>query len=235
MSEARSKLNWAWCVGGGLAVCSLLVMLRVGVPLYRRKCAINAVMRVGGIVVKGESRTPRWVRAWVFNGAESPLDRFKWINTALGRNDNALLSRSETRNILTRIADLDEVSSVCLARSEIDDEDLSLLGALTNLDNLNLSATTVTNAGLTHVARLSNLTLLDLSASQVDDEGLAHLAKLTKLEVLKLDGTHVSNAGLDALAKLPALRELSVSNTAVTDGGLEALRKTRPDLEATDD
>lgn len=73
------------------------------------------------------------------------------------------------------IGQLHSVVDLDLNGSNITDDDLVVLQALTNLRHLDLSHTEVTDAGLLHLQTLSTLRWLVLSGSRVTDEGVDRL------------------------------------------------------------
>jgi Leucine rich repeat len=64
------------------------------------------------------------------------------------------------------------------------DDDLALLEAFPNLQQLTLSHTKISDAGLVHIKKLKQLEWLDLSQTRVTDAGLVHIEGLNKLETL---------------------------------------------------
>jgi hypothetical protein len=237
MSEPRTKPRRGWWISTALVICLVAIGLRVGIPVYRRTCALAALRRLD---FKGaaNSEKPGWL---------SRLDRPGWTHSFLSIDavfnnfsaksirGSSRLSRTETVDLLSQIKVFGELRHLELSWTALADDDLVLLECFQNLTALNLQATPITGEGLKHLAKLPKLRALILTDTLIDDAGLAHLARLTKLESLHLDRTPISNAGLTHLAKLSNLRELTVSGTAVTDAGLDELLKTHPALSVSDD
>ena len=101
---------------------------------------------------------------------------------------------------------------------DVQDEDLSLIAKLPNLQELNLSATDVTNIEpLRGLVNLQSLSLKD--ATHVQDIG--PLAELTELRELYLSGTAVQL--LDPLTRLVQLQRLTLPGNVADIGPLRGL------------
>ncbi len=126
---------------------------------------------------------------------------------------------------------------------QITDLNLDEIGALTQLETLNLSAPSpeyvdavssgvprlrgairVTDLGAEQLAHLASLQKLNVSRSQLTRQGIEGLQGLIQLEDLNLAHSKtIDDEAGDALAKLPALRVLDVSFTDFGAVGLQAL------------
>jgi len=93
------------------------------------------------------------------------------------------------------------IASVDASDSKVSDDDLALIAALKNLQELDL-----TNTGVT-------------------DAGLQHLTRMRSLEKLWLDGTKVTDQGLNALKQLPNLIKVSFTSTEVSDSSIISLKE----------
>lgn len=89
-----------------------------------------------------------------------------------------------------------EVIALDLATTHVEDEDLTKLGALGQLQWLHLNGTAITDGGLIRLKPLVNLELLHLGGTAVTDAGLEHLHGLTRLRILHLTGTRVTDEGV---------------------------------------
>lgn len=113
----------------------------------------------------------------------------------------------ETRKQLER---LPEDEHLVVARY-LDDDAISALPRLKQLQEFQLYYGEITDAGMAHLARCESLEVLTLSAEKVTDAGLARLAMLSRLNSLTLAGMpEISDTGLEVLARLPALRRLAI-------------------------
>ncbi len=113
----------------------------------------------------------------------------------------------------------------------INDRDLKDLGALQNLEVLNLRNSQVTDQGLKSLASFAKLKVLDLSFSPITDEGLKDLTALKQLKVLYLDNNvKITDKGVLALAPLTKLERVFVRDTFVTGESIRAMEKLNPKL-----
>ena len=254
MAEFRPHTRFTRWIAAGVLVCFLLLALRLGFPIYRRKQAIDKLQRLGTVISTdvrgarpGASRPTAW---WQKAVPESWLPAFEdvisvriehhsagsfeiaRINATLG---HARDSRKGVRELLETLRQFPELQWLNLDGSPLVDVDLAELAELKNLECVVFANTRISGTGLGHLSRLSKLKSLDISHTDVDDDSLEHVASMTSLESLRIDGTRISNTGLRHLAHLPLLHELSCSGTQVTDAGLDELLKTHPQLSVTDD
>ncbi len=235
MPEPHANPRWRWWIATGLTICLVTAALRVGLPLYRRNCALALLKRQGFDVVTISSR-PEWLRRHDHWGLTAGVDSVVGVwDPYYLHGLPQTLSQSDIDELLAQIRVFSELKALGLRHVEIEGQALQVLAYFPNLEHLALAPKSITGDGLKHVAGSSNLRVLDLTNSNIDDAGLAHLAGLTKLESLYLDHTRVTDGGLKHLARLPNLRELSVSNTSVTEAGLDEILKSHPGLSVSDD
>lgn len=114
-----------------------------------------------------------------------------------------------------------------LANCSIDDEDMSRIGAMSNLVYLDLSGTRVTDAGLAQLAQLQRLEHLYLPA-QTTDAGVRHLAGLNRLHKLNLIKSQVTDETLVTLQHLTSLSDVHLNQTAVSAEGVRRLSAALP-------
>ncbi|GJP33279.1 hypothetical protein CLOM_g17826 [Closterium sp. NIES-68] len=103
-----------------------------------------------------------------------------------------------SNNALDGIVAMSSLKRLYLTRSKVTSAGLLHLTGLRSLKVLNLlGCRGVTSAGMVHVGRLTGLVHLHLCGTAVTRAGLQHLAALTKLKSLILpDGTDVDHDGL---------------------------------------
>ncbi len=104
----------------------------------------------------------------------------------------------------------------------------ALLGKLTSVIELDLSATQFQPADLAGIAAMKNLRKLNLARSSANDAVLAHVKGLAQLESLNLFHTDVTDAGLAQLGGLKNLKRIYVFETKVSDAGAAVLVKALP-------
>jgi beta-lactamase regulating signal transducer with metallopeptidase domain len=136
---------------------------------------------------------------------------------------------------ITRVAVEVDPRSNGLGGPNLDDEGLSYVGRLLDLERLYLGNTHITDAGLSHLNGLSHLKILVLENTQITDAGLKHLATLTNLRRLYLDNNivrdgqpvrtvRITDEGVGSLKPLTKLEDLVLDRTAISDRGLERLQ-----------
>jgi uncharacterized membrane protein len=119
--------------------------------------------------------------------------------------------RNLTANDLKELRDVrEQIVSVDLAHTNVQDGDLKELAGFPHLRKLHLQHTAITDAGVRHL------------------EGLRYL------ESLNVSGTGITAALLTDLAGWPALKTVFLSNTKVAEAQAAALQKARPGLEVHD-
>jgi WD40 repeat protein/serine/threonine protein kinase/Leucine-rich repeat (LRR) protein len=124
---------------------------------------------------------------------------------------------------LRLIGKLTDLRYLLVMSPDVGDDGLRHLRGLAGLTHLVLSTTGVTDSGLAHLRHLTNLEILELSGTQITDLGLADLTHLKKLRRLDLNATKVKGKGLRHLHELNNLGLLTLGNTGITDNGLEEL------------
>jgi hypothetical protein len=127
--------------------------------------------------------------------------------------------------------DADRFYGVRLEGRAIEDADLGLLRAFSELDHVSLSGTQVTNAGLVYLRSLKRLKIIDLDRTAITDAGLVHLTELAELECLDLSETQVGDAGLECLRGLGNLKFLDLRRTQVTQEAMSRLLAKMPGLQ----
>ncbi|HWA34798.1 MAG TPA: chitobiase/beta-hexosaminidase C-terminal domain-containing protein [Cyclobacteriaceae bacterium] len=95
---------------------------------------------------------------------------------------------------------------------------------------LNLSKMPVTDQELNLIGQLSELEKLNLNFSDVKGLGLNALMSLKKLQVLSLAGTDVDVKSVNDILRLPSLTEVYLWNTKVTETDKVALENQFPNL-----
>jgi len=230
-----------WVFGTTIAVLFIAIVI-FGTRIYRFYAAVDAVERLGGIVL-GES--PEWIekRNWnlryielfysdrigVYLDYPYPFESLPSESTF----DDSDLER--LIRLIPHLQQFDTLYRLSLNGTNISDEGLSYLVDFDHLWGLRIWRADISDHGLQHISRIKNLKLLSLDNCNITDEGIRHLQNLKRLEVLTLDGTDVTDEGLKHLLSLKNLKHLSLSNTGVTDEGCAELLKAIPDLEILDD
>gem|GEM_PF-6907885 len=108
---------------------------------------------------------------------------------------------------IQHLSAFDRIEDLRLARAEIEDRHLEIIGRRLGLEDLNLNGNRITDEGISYVAGLPRLVTLELC-----------------------NHPKISNAGLRQLGKLPMLSELILRGSSVTADEVAAIQRTSPDL-----
>lgn len=187
MAEPRtSRRGTKWIVAGVLATF-ILIALRIGLPVYRRKVAIEALHAAGlavgisatkGLLVKAPWLAAPFSAEWRTACGEVILVSVPTFSIGSPVEDKPWQTRENLESALRAFRELSEVREVNFADIPgLGDDDLVYLSHLRNLEVLHLDATAVSNAGLTHLAKLPSLRELTVSNTAVTDLGLEELRR----------------------------------------------------------
>ena len=111
-----------------------------------------------------------------------------------------------------------------------DDEVAQLVGLREHVTKLGLARTQITDQSLGLVGQFPKLSYLNLKDTSVTDTGLARLSGLKNLTSLNLYGTRITDASIKTLGKYPNLKKLYLANTGVTRSMVERLTSRLPEL-----
>ena len=128
-------------------------------------------------------------------------------------------------SVVGRVSDLAELN---LDQSNVDDSMLFELPQLPRLESLRLSSTRVTDEGLKILAGFPSLKSLSLMENDIDGFGLANLSHVPQLRTLKMQ-TRRGDEILSHFAGLDELQTLTI-NAPLTNEGMEQLARF-PKLE----
>ncbi len=103
------------------------------------------------------------------------------------------------------------------------DAEMTKIGHLSGLEQLDLGGSPVTDAGLSCVSNLSNLRGLALDGAAITDAGLMQLRRLHRLRFLVLRNNAVTNVGLKHLKGLSHLELLDLNGTQTSQAGRQEL------------
>ena len=116
-----------------------------------------------------------------------------------------------------------------LAKSDLKDEDFKKLSGLSNqLISLNLARTNVQDKHLNSLSGMKRLVMLQLDRTKITDKSLSALGRITSLEYLNLYDTKVSDRGIENLKKLKNLKKIYLWKTKVTAKGASSLKRAIP-------
>jgi Leucine-rich repeat (LRR) protein len=128
-------------------------------------------------------------------------------------------------SVIADLAILPNLTAVSLYGSSFADEDMELIAASAQIEELDLQRTTISDDGLRRVGRMLGLKHLSLGdyGTQIHDEGLGHLARLVQLERLYLNRTDITDAGLIHVNGMQKLKELELRETNIDAGLLQLI------------
>ncbi|MEM6260096.1 MAG: C2H2-type zinc finger protein [Planctomycetota bacterium] len=135
------------------------------------------------------------------------------IDDALGYDGSAF----------TGWAELNELKTVGLRNTCVDDEVLEHLAGIPNLGTLELSRANITRQGFVTIGQMDGLSYLRIDRTEMRDEDLVHVGGLTGLEYLYLNQAPITDAGLAHLATLTNLKMLWLNDIPTTEEGLQHL------------
>jgi len=118
-----------------------------------------------------------------------------------------------------------------LVGKNVNDDHLAPLADIQNLSELDLANTQITAAGLGHIKGNKNLTKLSLANTSIDDAALKQIEGLTNLMSLNLYNTKVTDAGLASLKNMKFLRKVYAWQSGVTEKGAAELKKALPNVD----
>lgn len=135
--------------------------------------------------------------------------------TALGKLTKleALKLKGNDIKDISPLGNLKNLKELDLSENRISDESIATLGSLTGLERLNLRECDVRD--ISCVENLSNLVYLNIH-SNVNIKSIMPVAKLTKLKSLIMRNVPVGDQ-INALENLTNLYDLNIRNTSVTD------------------
>ena len=117
----------------------------------------------------------------------------------------------------------DDIQSISLSGTPVQDEQIMYLQGLTGLGRLELRETLVTDEGMQYLSGLTQLQRLNLNGTAVGDEGMRYLSGMTQMESLILNRTQVGDEGLSYIRDMTALTELDMWMLDITDEGMQYL------------
>jgi Leucine-rich repeat (LRR) protein len=130
------------------------------------------------------------------------------------------------------IGEMTQLQSLALQATEIGDEGAAHLSALTNLQSLMLASTNLGDASVDVLGNLSGLKILDLSATRISDN-LAPLAQLPSLEWLLLREDKLTGEALAALGRCKALKRLNLDGSEFPADAVAELHDALPQASIT--
>jgi hypothetical protein len=125
--------------------------------------------------------------------------------------------------LVAQLGRFKNLKQLYLERSDLTDNELTLLPVLPNLEALSLFENySVSGSCLEHLSHFPNLKYLSLFLTQIDKKNLAYLPKMKKMVALHLGVTRLKGGSLQFLADCPNVRNLWLNgNPNLTDGDMQ--------------
>jgi internalin A len=128
------------------------------------------------------------------------------------------------------IGALTQLESLNMGGAGVSDVGMKALANMASLKSLDLSRMEITAQGLEPVTKMIKLQRLNLwQCARIDDKAAQHLLKMTSLEIVDLGDTAVTDKLLDDLTGMKSLKLVLVGGTKITPARVEQFRKARPD------
>jgi Leucine-rich repeat (LRR) protein len=139
----------------------------------------------------------------------------------------SLRSNEITDGTLAQLASSPEaaaaITEIDMHGAQISAKGLGYLGALPNLETLNVSNSPVAADSLTALAKAQSLKNINLSNSDANDRVISELSQIPHLQTLDLSGTPVTGGSATGLGSMRELTELSLMGTSADDQVVAAL------------
>lgn len=135
-------------------------------------------------------------------------------------NHPELLSQIEPTNIKNLRMRVTSFSPEEQARG---DEFMRRIGALKNIEGLNISGADISDKGMIGLAALKKLRWVCLHNTLMTPKSLAPISSIKAIENLDISAVNMSSADFSILASMPELTHLSLSDCQISDGQLKPL------------
>ena len=160
-------------------------------------------------------------------------------NVSAAINDVAKLSRLKNLTVnhldvsvddLTTIGKMKTLIELNLSVTNLDDDGFSKLTGLTNLQTLYVAKTALTDTGMGSLNHFVNLKVIGLSAIAIT-KPLTALAELKHLQWVDLSAMEVSDEILAGLADVESLETISLPQSTYSPEAFDKLKQARQDIE----
>jgi Leucine-rich repeat (LRR) protein len=132
-----------------------------------------------------------------------------------------------TEGVVEHIGKFQNLTSLELSESNVQDAALVEIGKLPKLEDLNLLRTRITDSGIKSIVGLK-LKRLNLDDTSVGDAAIPYVAQIPTLEFLHLGKTAITDQGLAGLKSLTNLKDLILTDTGLSPSAVEQLQKALP-------
>jgi hypothetical protein len=181
--------------------------------------------------VKGKTKLapggPDWLRAVA---AEEDMRLFAKLivldfnNPKFDTHNKAEHTNADVSAWISRIHDLDDLTTLSFQNTQVDDAAVAALGPLKSLESLNIAICPVTDAAIPLIVKYPTLHRFYISSNKkLTGRGFDKLASMKSLEMINLHYTGIDDEGLRQIAMLPAIHQLELGHGEYTDKGIEYL------------
>ena len=158
--------------------------------------------------------------------------REQWLGFQFSGQSGLALGHAQLRSEdLGPLAECTSLEWLELSGNPIDDQGLTVLGNLSNLQVLFLNSTLVTDDGLDTLVQLSRLHELDLAGTRITDQGIAKFKNHKTMQTLWLQATPLTDACWEDLASLTKLTTVDLRGTKMTPDAIKRLKQALPELD----
>jgi hypothetical protein len=189
----------------------------LGQDFFHDVYAVNSAGQPGDFSSSGGQKTPAnqdMVRFW------SCVIQFPHLRQLL------LSGGWMDHDALARLRSPREMENMSIANFSVTDDDLKVVGSMTNLRTLEITGSNypiatcpITDAGIAALDNLTELEALILTKSQITDDAAPHLAKHRKLAFLQLPGNRLTDKSTPWLGQLTEMFHLSIMEAEIGDAG----------------
>jgi len=160
---------------------------------------------------------PKWLREW--------LGDHYFVTPVLVQNRG---QGATDENSIAYLKDMPSLETLSWREAKFEQSDFEAIGSLHQLRKLFVYYSNMNDEGLSKLKGMTNLEMLGLSGTEITDAGLAHLASLPKLTYLSIAKTKLTDDGISHLEKMTSLREIELFRTNVTREGVKSLQSALP-------
>ena len=134
-------------------------------------------------------------------------------------------------NELFNLRKFTNLKSASFSNSDLNDEGLSFLSTLIQIENLNLQSTQITNNGTKYLKKFENLKYLRLKDNpQLTNDCIYNLIAMKNLQELQIQETLINQEGLKKIVEMKNIKNIIIDvwNNNFTYEGLLELSASNP-------
>ena len=133
---------------------------------------------------------------------------------------------------LRHLATCDNLRTLGIQGTMIDNEAIAVLRSIQKLEDLHLLVTKIDDSGLVAIGRMDALEQLEVfGCRMITSNGLSQFAGVSRVKRLSLRASSVDDKGFLSLGSLRTLKAIDVAMTKVSEEAIKAFRHKRPTVE----